>query len=499
MDFKFFTSFSFVVRPLVSEEKDLHLALASLIDVGNFIPDIDTSKNIDILPIAFNACVVNRANKNGDVIDTETALNTYKNFINKPINIEHNRQRVVGCVLSAGFSEFGSDLPLTEEEVATYKKPFNITLGGIIWKTVNQEISNIVEESNDPTGEHYQEISASWELGFNKYYIILTEGDTKNTENCEVVKDENEIAKLETSLKAFGGSGKTEDNKNVYRQVVTQVLPLGIGLTTNPAADVKGVAVKTQHKNEKLFKENPSNGSQIEDLTVFSLKSGKIMNLSNIKDINDEMLKELSASAVTEFIETELKKALDQHSAEKAITDATLLSINEEKSSLEKGQELLKAELLSLKNQLEETLKVQKAKEEEEFFNQRMSALEEEFDFDDEVRAEVAKEIKDLNEESFSAYHKKMKKMAKGLTKKQEKLPDFIKDKIRDKEEKEGEKCKASVSNIEEVKLEDETTEIIEKAQEVKEATLTSTFSSEVSMADKYKKAFDINNFNIKY
>ena len=73
-EFKFKTTFSSSVRPLVSEEKDKPLALASLVDVGNFLPQVDVEKNVDLLPIAFNAFVVNRVNKNGDVIDTETAL-----------------------------------------------------------------------------------------------------------------------------------------------------------------------------------------------------------------------------------------------------------------------------------------------------------------------------------------------------------------------------------------------------------------------------------------
>ena len=118
---KYTTIFSSSIKPLVSEEKDKYLAMASMIDVGEFIPDIDTEKNIDLLPIAFNACVANRVNKNGDVIDTVTALDIYENFVNKPINVEHSRDRVVGAILNASFSEFGTDKPLTAEEVKDTK------------------------------------------------------------------------------------------------------------------------------------------------------------------------------------------------------------------------------------------------------------------------------------------------------------------------------------------------------------------------------------------
>ena len=46
---KYTTIFSSVIRPMVSEEKDEHLALASALDVSRFVPNIDTDKNIDLL------------------------------------------------------------------------------------------------------------------------------------------------------------------------------------------------------------------------------------------------------------------------------------------------------------------------------------------------------------------------------------------------------------------------------------------------------------------
>ena len=45
-EFKNTTIFSSRLN-LVSEEKDQYLAMASLMDVADFIPDIDTEKNID--------------------------------------------------------------------------------------------------------------------------------------------------------------------------------------------------------------------------------------------------------------------------------------------------------------------------------------------------------------------------------------------------------------------------------------------------------------------
>jgi len=46
---KYKTTFSSEVRSIVSEEKDKYLALASMIDVAKFVPDIDPEKQVDLL------------------------------------------------------------------------------------------------------------------------------------------------------------------------------------------------------------------------------------------------------------------------------------------------------------------------------------------------------------------------------------------------------------------------------------------------------------------
>ena len=80
---------------------------ASLENLKPLIPeDVDLSKNIDLLGVAFNAAVVNRFNKNGDGIDTATAIAIKDYFINKPTNIEHNKHKVVGHIISSSFSDF---------------------------------------------------------------------------------------------------------------------------------------------------------------------------------------------------------------------------------------------------------------------------------------------------------------------------------------------------------------------------------------------------------
>ena len=50
--------------------------MASLVEVGDFIPEVNTSKNVDLLPIVH--VWFNRVNKNGDVVDSDTAWQCIK-------------------------------------------------------------------------------------------------------------------------------------------------------------------------------------------------------------------------------------------------------------------------------------------------------------------------------------------------------------------------------------------------------------------------------------
>ena len=530
---KFTSIFSSKIKPLVSEEKDKYLAMASLVEVGYFIPDVDTRKNVDLLPVAFNACVINRANKNGDVVDTPTSVAMYKDFINKPINIEHNRDRVVGVILAAGFSEFGTDNPLTEDEVKDLKAPFNITLGGVIWKVVNNRLSDIIENASDPTSEDYLKISASWELGFSEYNIIVSSNGEKNIENAEIVSDVEKLEELKSSLKGFGGSGVLDNGSGVYRQVINDVVPLGIGLTENPAAEVSGVAVKkASQKNDNIENENKSskteeNSSQIEENNVTEHKELIVMDkITDIKQITDESLKagEVQASVITDFIENQLQEASEKFVEEKQEVETKLKAAEESNSQIASDFEVIKKEL-------EEIKEAQAAKQAEDLFNQRMAAFDEEYELDDDHRSIIASDIADMSEEDFEAYAKKMEVLlsrqkyggnkgdipdadrkkkghhGRGPKRKEtadeEGEMDFKKDMKKDMkatEEATEEVAEEATASVEETQ---EAAQLLDQALETAAVDQTqipaTTEASEATLAERYQKAFNLDKFEIDY
>lgn len=494
-NYKYTTIFSSEIKPLVSEDKDKFLAQASLEEVGSFIPEIDTESNYDLLPVAFNAAVANRVNKNGDVIDTETAIAIYKNFVNKPINIEHNRDKVIGVILTAGFSKFGTDDPMTEEEAKASVEPFNITLGGVIWKVANSALANVIENSADPTSEDYLKVSASWELGFTDFEIVALEGQEKNIKEGITISESNEIESIKDNLRAYGGTGKIDENTFIYRKVINNVVPLGIGLTETPAADVEGVAVQ-KSEEDLILNKNKNNSSQKEEKTVKEDKEITIMKINSMTDITDESLKVLEASAVSDFIQDEIKKAADQYEAEKTKVDEALKAAQDEHKTLAEEHEATKSDLDKIKTELE-SLQAEKAEREaQERFDQRMSLMDEAYELNDQDREVIASDIKDLEEEDFSAYQEKMKVLLSSKNKEALEAQRKAEEEAKAKEAEEADKA------IAEAKASETTEEVVEEAvdnaEEKEEAIANSTQTEDDTLYNKYKSAFNMDNFDIK-
>jgi hypothetical protein len=502
-EFPYKQQFSATFKPIVSEEKDKYLALASLDELRKFIPNVDANTNIDLLPVSFNACVVNRVNKNGDVIDTATALATYKNFIHKPIDVEHDRKIIVGTIVSAGFSEFGTDKPLTEEQVKDMTGPFNITLGGVVWRVADSRLADIIEETNDPTSEHYLAVSASWELGFEEFSLVLIKGNNKNIEGAKLVTDAEEVDKLKNHLRALGGTGKVEEY-SVYRMPSKGTLPLGIGLTETPAADVKGVAAPVEEKqteasektteilekkaeevvteqntvvaNIEIDKKIENNSEKISQCEKNVVNRNSIMKLT-LQDITDEKLKEVKASSIVEMVNEEINKASEKWVKEKTekedalkAKEADFKNLTEEHTKLKEDYEKIKAAL--------DKIEAEKAeKDKQEKFDSRMNLLDEQFELTKEDREILATRVRDLDDAGFEKYHKELAVLMKSKVK-------------ASKEEKK-----------QEVVASETTTEVVEKAVEQaeveKENVTKSAPATQLSMKERFAKAFGPDNVKI--
>ena len=164
MKYKYTTKFEAPIYSCVIGDETF-ISKASLENLKPLIPqDINFSENIDLLGVAFNAAVVNKFNKNDDGMDSETAARVVKNFIHKPTNIEHEKSKIVGHIVSAGFSEYGNDNKmLSVEEIKDRVDPFNISLGAVVYKYANKDFAKLIVGSHEQTHTYQQQI---WGVGF---------------------------------------------------------------------------------------------------------------------------------------------------------------------------------------------------------------------------------------------------------------------------------------------------------------------------------------------
>ncbi|NBV99782.1 MAG: hypothetical protein EBR67_09815 [Proteobacteria bacterium] len=351
-------------------------------------------------------------------------------------------------------------------------------------------------------------ISASWELGFNEYNIIALSDSEKNIENAEIISDPKLIEKYTNDLKAFGGSGKI-NNKYIYRQVLGKVIPLGIGFTLNPAADVKGVAVKTEEGLNLLEEKEEGEASMKESTTTTSeantennisqndnldVKKERIyMKISKIEEITDALLKEVSAASVTDFIAEEIKKVNDQYLAEKAEKETALKAASDKLETVSKDYESLKKNLDEVTEKLS-TLEAEKAaKAKEETFNARMSSFDEEYDLSNEDREVIAKSIKDLDEKAFEDYKNNASVLMKEKSKAYKKAlnEQTQKDAVASKEE-------AKASEIVEKNSEEVVNQAVDNGTKASTEIPNSVPAAQPSVREKYAKAFSLEGFDIK-
>ena len=509
-DFKYSIKFDgIIVQAMVPFDEDKYLAVASIDQLKQYLPkNVDLDVNRDLMGVAFDAFVVNRGNKNGHIISTDVALAMVENFVNKPFNIEHNRKVVVGVCTGYGFSEFGSSKPLTLDEVKAMKDPFNVVLSGYVWKIVNPEFASELVESSDPSSNKYLSVSASWELGFNEFNVAK---GNKNLADATIIEKEDEIVELKDRLKVFGGNGYTEDGEMVLLNLQGSVLPLGIGFTNTPAAEVSGVVIsydkpkdeeavkaveETQEKENVKSSEIKMNKKSVQEVNN-NVKNN--MQLKNIDDITEDSIKEVAASQVREFISNRIADLAKEWQSKVEEKETALKAAEDQIAELKTSLESIKADSEKVKEEFTKIQEDLKAKEIEANFQRRMSLLDEEFDLTDEDRSIIAEDLNAIeNDEQFEKWYKKFSTFAAAKKKSAKKFVPFKKEGEDEKDEKDEKETKEEKAS-EVVASEEKTVEEVISSVEVKEEVLPNASSpQEVSLVEKISAAFNKNSVKIK-
>ena len=415
MSHKYTTTFEFEINAC-QEIAGINVSKANIENLRSLIPNsVDLEKNIDLMGVAFNAAVVNEFNKNGDGIDTKTAIDSVQQFIHKPTNIEHNKKKVVGHIVNAGFSDY-SDSTLLVNVDENETNPFNIALGAVVYKTVDKEFFDLLEKSTDPENKMHNTISASWEIGFSEYQIAV---GSKNLKDAEIISDPKKVDEMKGMLRGFGGKGVTEDGKPIYRLITGKVYPLGIGFTMKPAANVKGV-ISNEYKKEENLKEDSDKAQaarleKISDKISQNLKNTvnntKIMDLetllSEIKaSLTEKKFSEEAIAGMTATFADAIKQKDDEYKASLEAAEQEKAEIASAKEELQASVEAIKEELKAAQERIESFEAEKKAKEAVARFNARMEEIDSIYDLEESDSSFIAEKIKGLDdtEESFASF-----------------------------------------------------------------------------------------------
>ena len=453
--------------------------------------DFDPSDNIDVLPVVFNLAVVNEFNKNGDGIDSATAVDAVKRFINKPINIEHKKQKIVGHIINASFSE--EEFDFKDYDITSYAdktKPYYINAAGLIYRNIFPDLAKAIEEASEEESSEYQSVSTSWELAFKNYKVVY---GSDRLDECQVAEGKD-AEELKQYVKGFGGKGKDENGTPVHRLIHGETYPLGAALTYNPAARVKGVYLMedkneiTDIKKSEKISLNAENNVKTNKFDIFDMDTEQFEQLMTKvaesvasvvkKDDQASSVGEIMRDALSEHSETwKSKVQLEAEAREKAEQD-----LAEMKASFESVQ----SDLSALKSEVEAQAAV-------ELFNSRMTFLDDTYDFSKEELEYVVAELKvvEASDEAFETFKGKLTvlfahKAKEAIAAKEEEINSRIEEAI-------ASKVQEATSPEPEVSEDSEEEEL--EVEETTEASLPNNngeAAEQISLINKLKENFSV-------
>ena len=411
---KYTTTFDFEVTAC-QEIGGIDISKANIENLRGLIPtSVDLDKNIDLMGVAFNAAVVNEFNKNGDGMSTKTAIDSVQQFVHKPTNIEHDKTKIVGHIVNAGFSDY-SDSTILINVDENEQNPFNIALGAVVYKTVDKDFFETLRRSTDPKSKTHQTVSASWEVGFSEYQIAV---GSKNLKDAEIISDPQKIIEMKGMLRAFGGKGLMDDGTPIYRLIVGDVYPLGIGFTMKPAANVKGIISEDFKEKEEINKSDKSQATQLKKISnkisqnlKNTVNNTKIMELetllSEIKaSLTEKKFSEEAIAGMTATFADAIKQKDEEYQASLEAAEQEKVKIASANEELQASVESIKEELKSAQERIAEFEAAKTAEEAVARFNARMEEIDSLYDLEESDAAFIAEKIKglDATEESFASF-----------------------------------------------------------------------------------------------
>lgn len=335
-------------------------------------------------------------NKNDDIFDKSEVWKARKTPEDKPTNLEHNENLIIGHITSNWPIDDDGNVLAETIEVDELPEKFHIVTGSVIYKAfsspeLKERSEKLIAEIEN--GTKY----VSMECYFNGFDYGLIE---KSTGNFKILARDNNTAYLSKYLRAYGGEGEHEDFK--IGRVLRNITFSGKGFVDKPA-NPDSIIFSKKLIDDLLNKKNDnlSNSGVIENkLTTIAEMENIIMNENiekQVAEINSK-LDTVSASCVDEVKEA---KAL---ASELQTANQTLeVSMKEKEEALTKANEALE----ELKTSSDQALAEKTAELEEatKAWNEEKNALQSQLD-------SAKSELETLNE-ILAGYKMKEEEMAK--------------------------------------------------------------------------------------
>lgn len=282
-------------------------------------------------------------NKNDDIFDKIEVWNARKTPEDKPTNLEHDENLIIGHIISNWPIDEAGNKILEDIDPEFLPDKFHILTGSVIYKAfssseLRERAEKLISEIED--GSKY----VSMECYFQNFDYGLI---NKTTSEYKILPRNNETAYLTKYLRAYGGEGE-HDNYRIGR-VLRNITFSGKGFVDKPANPDSIIFTKTELVN-LLEKKN-------DDLS----NSGVLENRSNSTE-NIIMTENLEKQVA------ELGAKIDTVSANCADTVKQAYSLA---SELKETNQTLEA---AMKDKEEEMKKMKAAKEETEEEMKKMKA-----------------------------------------------------------------------------------------------------------------------------
>jgi hypothetical protein len=358
--------------------------------------DVETQSS-DELYYTKSILVTTNWNKNDDIFLPEETWAARKTPVNKPTNLSHNQDKIIGHITSQWIIDAEGNM-IDDSDDANMPDLFHICNGAVIYKFLpnrSKEISDEVEQLIEGIEANEKFVSMEALFRWFDYAVIDEDGTSFN-----IVERKSDTAFLSKYLRAYGGDG-VYGNKKIGR-ILRKISFSGKGYVDKPA-NPESIIFSFANLNIDLNKSGVyiSRGTNKEELSNMSLEllqkqlDEAKAEVEKLKGVNTDLQTQVAKVNVEKYEKeiAELKSVNEDLNSQISVANEKIENLTSVKAENENTIKALGSE----KAELEKTLATIK---QESVSAKRVSMLVEAGVAKDVATAKVAKFI-NLNDEQF--------------------------------------------------------------------------------------------------